>query len=84
MQVPLTAIGFFNVLIALQLPATETSNWKQKLKRVDFGGAVMLIFAVSTLLIGLSQGLIYHGYHLLRLGVYVRRFRYSYCSYSWR
>ncbi|KAF7502743.1 hypothetical protein GJ744_005204 [Endocarpon pusillum] len=55
-QVPLTAIGFVNVFIALKLPATETTNWKQKLKRVDFGGAVVLILAVSTLLIGLDRG----------------------------
>lgn len=56
MQVPLTAIGFCNVLLALQLPPTETRNWKQKLKRVDFGGAITLILAISALLVGFEKG----------------------------
>ena len=40
----------------LRLPKLESSNWKSKLKRVDFAGALVLIVAVFTLLLGLDRG----------------------------
>lgn len=55
-QVPLTVIGFFNVYFVMDLPAIESSNWTQKLRKVDFGGALTLILAVCALLVGLHEG----------------------------
>lgn len=48
--------AFLNVYLALALPESDGSNLKQKVKRVDFTGALVLICAVFTLLLGLDQG----------------------------
>lgn len=40
----------------MRLPKTETTNWKSKLRRVDFLGAFILVSAVFTLLLGLDRG----------------------------
>lgn len=49
-------IGFINIWYALDLPEKEPSRWAESLRRVDFGGAVILIGAVSSLLVGLHEG----------------------------
>lgn len=55
-QVPLCALAFVVVALVLKLPKTESSDWKTKLKRVDFLGAFVLVCAVLTLLLGLDRG----------------------------
>lgn len=56
-QVPLTLLGFINVYFALeQSPEERTFFRTRKLRRIDFGGALLLITAVCTLLVGLDQG----------------------------
>jgi hypothetical protein len=44
------------VSVVLQLPAQEDVNWKVKLRRVDFLGALVLVGAVFLLLVGLDHG----------------------------
>ncbi|KAJ7613841.1 member of the major facilitator superfamily [Mycena polygramma] len=56
MQVPAVVVAFITVSFALQLPHTETSDFKTKLKRVDFSGALSLVFCVFFLLFGLDRG----------------------------
>ena len=41
---------------ALKLPKADSSDWRTKLKRVDFLGAFVLVCAVFTLLLGLDRG----------------------------
>ena len=55
-QGPLCAIAFISVAVALKLPKRESSGWRDKLKRIDFLGALTLITAVFTLLLGLDRG----------------------------
>lgn len=55
-QVPLCALAFVAVGFVLKLPKPESSDWKTKLKRVDFLGAFVLVCAVFTLLLGLDRG----------------------------
>ncbi|KAL8792278.1 MAG: hypothetical protein Q9195_005157 [Heterodermia aff. obscurata] len=55
-QVPLCALAFVVVGLVLKLPKTESSDWKTKLKRVDFLGAFVLVCAVFILLLGLDRG----------------------------
>ncbi|KAJ6500918.1 MFS general substrate transporter [Mycena sanguinolenta] len=55
-QVPGIIIAFITVSFALHLPQTETSDLKAKLKRVDFSGALSLVFCVFFLLFGLDRG----------------------------
>ena len=52
----MTAIGFVNIWYVLNLPAREPPKWAESLRRVDFPGALILIGAVSSLLVGLHQG----------------------------
>jgi predicted MFS family arabinose efflux permease len=40
----------------LKLPPRESTNWKTKLRRIDFLGAVVLVGAVLGFLIGLDRG----------------------------
>ena len=50
-------IGFVNACLApLRSLAGNDANWKQKLRRIDFGGAVAVIVGVSMLLLGLDRG----------------------------
>jgi hypothetical protein len=44
------------VTLSLNLPAAEKSNWKVKLRRVDFLGAIVLVGAVFGFLLGLDRG----------------------------
>ena len=55
-QVPMCALAFVSVAVALKLPKVESSGWKAKLRRVDFLGAFVLVCAVFTLLLGLDRG----------------------------
>ncbi|KAH8638329.1 Structural maintenance of chromosomes protein 1 [Alternaria alternata] len=55
-QGPMCAMAFIAVALVLELPKQDQSHWKEKVKRIDFLGAVILIFAVFGLLIGLDRG----------------------------
>ena len=44
------------MLFTLYLPMEKSEPWRQKLARVDFAGAGMLVTAVSVLMFGLDQG----------------------------
>ena len=49
-------MAFISVYFALHLPKIESSNWRTKLARIDFPGALILVFAVFSLLLGLDHG----------------------------
>lgn len=55
-QPPLCVIAILAVSLALKLPKRDHSHWKEKLKRIDFLGAIILISAVFMLLLGLDRG----------------------------
>lgn len=55
-QAPLCAIAFLAVFAGLHLPKLDSSHWKDKLKRIDFLGAMILLGAVVSLLSGLDRG----------------------------
>jgi hypothetical protein len=55
-QFPLTLIASLVVYSVLDLPKTENSHWKAKLRRIDFLGAFSLVIAVFCLLVGLDRG----------------------------
>ncbi|KAK6429543.1 hypothetical protein LTR95_014309 [Oleoguttula sp. CCFEE 5521] len=55
-QAPMCLAAFVAVSFALHLPKTGDSHWREKLKRIDFLGALMLIGAVFTLLLALDRG----------------------------
>jgi hypothetical protein len=44
------------VYSVLDLPKSEDSHWKEKLRRIDFLGAFSLVIAVFCLLVGLDRG----------------------------
>ena len=55
-QTPMCAIAFISVYIILELPPLNNSHWKENLGRVDFAGALALVSAVFSLLLGLDHG----------------------------
>ncbi|KAI5202499.1 hypothetical protein AUEXF2481DRAFT_8843 [Aureobasidium subglaciale EXF-2481] len=55
-QVPLCVLAFVVVSLVLKLPKREQTDWKVKLRRIDFVGAAILIGAVFTLLLALDRG----------------------------
>ncbi|KAJ7663659.1 MFS general substrate transporter [Mycena rosella] len=55
-QIPAIVLAFISVSFALHLPQTDTSDFKTKLKRVDFSGALSLVLCVFFLLFGLDRG----------------------------
>lgn len=55
-QAPLCLVAFVVVGLVLQLPKREEAHWKEKLRRIDFLGALVLIGAVFTLLLALDRG----------------------------
>ncbi|KAF7197016.1 Vacuolar membrane amino acid uptake transporter fnx2 [Pseudocercospora fuligena] len=58
-QVPMCAMAFIAVACALNLPQREASQsieWRKKLRRIDFFGAATIIAAVFTLLLGFDAG----------------------------
>ncbi|KAI4108767.1 MAG: hypothetical protein LQ345_007095 [Seirophora villosa] len=55
-QAPMCALAFLSVTLVLHLPKRESAGWKKKVARVDFLGALVLVSAVFTLLLGLDRG----------------------------
>ncbi|KAI4127987.1 MAG: hypothetical protein LQ338_002954, partial [Usnochroma carphineum] len=55
-QAPMCALAFLSVTLVLHLPKRESVGWKKNLARVDFLGALVLVSAVFTLLLGLDRG----------------------------
>lgn len=55
-QVPLCLIAFVVVILYLNLPRKDKSDWRTNLKRIDFLGAFFLVAAVFSLLLGLDRG----------------------------
>ncbi|KAF2663551.1 vacuolar basic amino acid transporter 2 [Microthyrium microscopicum] len=55
-QAPMCLIALLSVWWLLRLPRTDESHWKEKIKRVDFLGAAILLAAVTALLVGLDRG----------------------------
>lgn len=55
-QVPLCVIAFLAVLLFLQLPVHSDQDWRKKLARIDFLGAVVLVAAVFGLIFGMDRG----------------------------
>ena len=55
-QVPVCVLAFMSVALALHLPSKEVSDWKTKLRRIDFLGAFTLVSAVFCLIFGLDRG----------------------------
>jgi predicted MFS family arabinose efflux permease len=55
-QGPLCLLAILAVGIALQLPEQDASHWKEKLGKIDFLGALILIVAIFGLLVGLDRG----------------------------
>lgn len=53
---PLCAIAFTAVFLCLHLPKEDHSHWREKIARVDFLGATLLVLAVIGLLSGLDSG----------------------------
>ncbi|TDL17535.1 MFS general substrate transporter [Rickenella mellea] len=54
-QVPIAAFAIIAVSLALHVPTKKSSSFTEKLKRVDFAGSFLLVFAILSLLIGLDQ-----------------------------
>lgn len=55
-QAPMCAAAFLSVALVLKLPEQESSDWKTKLRRIDFLGAFLLVAAIFLLLLGLDRG----------------------------
>ncbi|KAJ4326408.1 hypothetical protein N0V94_000083 [Neodidymelliopsis sp. IMI 364377] len=55
-QGPFCMLAIIAVATALHLPKQEDSHWKEKLAKVDFLGAFILIVAIFGLLVGLDRG----------------------------
>ena len=55
-QFPLCIVACITVSLMLKLPAQESSHWKDKLRRIDFLGAVVLVGAVLGILLTLDRG----------------------------
>lgn len=53
---PLCILAFVAVSVMLELPPREDSHWKDKLRRIDFPGAIVLVGAVLGFLVGLDRG----------------------------
>ena len=55
-QFPLCFLASLSVYFILRLPKLDESHWREKLKKIDFLGALTLITAVFALLLGLDRG----------------------------
>ena len=55
-QGPVCAAAFLSVALVLKLPKQNSSDWKTKLRRIDFLGAFVLVAAIFLLLLGLDRG----------------------------
>lgn len=49
-------LAFIAVSVMLKLPSRENTHWKDKLRRIDFLGALVLVGAVLGFLLGLDRG----------------------------
>jgi predicted MFS family arabinose efflux permease len=55
-QAPLCLLAFIAVGFFLELPPADDSHWKEKLQRIDFLGACVLLAAVVCLIFGVDRG----------------------------
>ena len=55
-QFPMCILAFSAVSVMLKLPARENTHWKEKVRRIDFLGAIVLVGAVLGFLLGLDRG----------------------------
>jgi MFS family permease len=55
-QGPMCLVAVAAVALVLHLPKTDHSNWVQKLMKIDFLGAIVLLGAVTGVLVGLDHG----------------------------
>ena len=55
-QGPLCVLAFLAVALILDLPKEDHSHWKEKVMKIDFLGASVLVTAVFGLLLGLDRG----------------------------
>ncbi|KAF4549679.1 Multidrug resistance protein fnx1-like protein 2 [Elsinoe fawcettii] len=55
-QAPFCLVAFVAVAVMLKEPARDAEHWKEKLKRIDFLGAIILIAAVFSLLLAFDHG----------------------------
>jgi MFS family permease len=55
-QGPLCVAAFVAVALVLELPEQDRSGWREKILKVDFLGAAVLIVAIFGLLVGLDRG----------------------------
>ena len=55
-QAPICAAAFLIVSLVLKLPKQEPTDWRTKLRRIDFLGAFVLVAAIMLLLLGLDRG----------------------------
>jgi predicted MFS family arabinose efflux permease len=55
-QGPMCALAIITVALVLNLPQQDHSYWKEKIKRIDFLGAAILLVAIFGLLVGLDRG----------------------------
>jgi MFS family permease len=55
-QAPLCLLAFMAVAFFLHLPQADASHWKEKLRRIDFLGALTLLAAVVCLIFGMDRG----------------------------
>ncbi|ORY19774.1 major facilitator superfamily domain-containing protein [Clohesyomyces aquaticus] len=55
-QAPLCVLAFIAVAAILDLPKQDHSHWREKILKIDFLGALILVSAVFGLLVGLDRG----------------------------
>ncbi len=55
-QAPLCTIAWLAVYFVLDVPRPDQSHWLQKIRKVDFLGALVLVLVVVALLVGLDSG----------------------------
>ncbi|KKA17631.1 hypothetical protein T310_8428 [Rasamsonia emersonii CBS 393.64] len=55
-QAPICLAAFISVSLLLKLPVKDKGDWRAKLRRIDFLGAVILVTAVSGFLLGMDRG----------------------------
>lgn len=55
-QAPLCSVAILACVFALKLPPQEHQEWRKKLRRVDFLGAMALVGAIFCLIFGMDRG----------------------------
>jgi predicted MFS family arabinose efflux permease len=56
LQAPICLVAIIAVTFSLKLPTTDDSDWKTKLRRVDFLGALIIVATVFAFLLGMDRG----------------------------